>query len=476
MWGIKELSHAKFKEDANIHYRVQDIDKIDKELLSEIIQHFIKNQVPRLKTLQDYYLGRNVGILKGKRRREDHLADNRATHNFAKYVSQFIQGYMAGVPLKTAYQDDEEVEERLRDINRLNDADEHNSDLVLDQSIYGRAFELLYRNNKDETRFTTLDTLNTFVIYDETVEMKPLLGVRLIKNQFTDERYVHTYSENKKYIYKYDGLELELEDEDDHAFGGVPIIEYQNDFYRQGDFEDVLNLIDLYDAAQSDTANYMQDLNDAMLVIKGNLEINLDDAQDMKEKNLLMLQTELDGDGKATSADADYIYKEYDVAGTEAYKNRVLNNILLFTAIPNLLDEKGTTAQSGTALKMKLFALAQKRATKERMFKKSLRDRYRLINNISTVASEFEFDVNNILITFTENLPAMVEQEMKWFTDAGGELSQKTLISQLSFVENADEEIEQLKEESPQERAARDAYEFPKGDEDEEVQEKTGSD
>lgn len=39
-------------------------------------------------------------------------------------------------------------------------------------------------------------------------------------------------------------------------------------------FEKVIPLIDLYDEAQSDTANYMSDLNDAMLLIKGNVDLN----------------------------------------------------------------------------------------------------------------------------------------------------------------------------------------------------------
>src|SRR5699024_12195332 len=68
----------------------------------------------------------------------------------------------------------------------------------------------------------------------------------------------------------------------------------------------------------------MQDLNDALLVIKGNLEIDVKQAQRMKEKNLLMLQTEMDGEGKPSNADAFYIYKQYDVQGTESYKDRLL--------------------------------------------------------------------------------------------------------------------------------------------------------
>lgn len=441
----------RFSDEANIQYTYSNAEELLKNLddLGNMIKHHIEHQRPRLRILREYYKGNNESILVEKRRREDHLADNRATHNFAKYVSQFIQGYLMGVPLKTGYADDEDTEKLIRDINIANDADEHNSDLVLDLSIFGRAYELLYRDNEDNTRFIILDPLDSFVIYDETVERKPIAAVRYISNQFKDDITVHVYTANKQLNYNMDhSYKLKFEDENQHFFKGIPIVEYENNKYRQGDFEDVLNLIDLYDAAQSDTANYMQDLNDAMLKIVGNLDIDVNEAKEMKEKNILMLQTEPDSEGKHGPADADYIYKQYDVAGTEAYKDRIFNNILLFTSIPNLLDEKRTVgAQSGQALKMKLFALSQIRATKERLFKKALRDRYRLISNIMSMASEGTFDVNDITITFTENLPSMIENELEWFRQLGGQLSQETLISQLSFVENAQEEMERIKEE-----------------------------
>ncbi len=463
----------RFSDESNIHYTYSSVDELlDKtDDLSKMIQHHQQHQRPRLKELQEYYKGNNTDILRNKRRKEEHLADHRATHNFAKYVSQFIQGYMVGVPLKTTYPQ-EAVNEQLRDMNRENDADEHNSDLVLDQSIYGRAYELLYRNNADETRFTILDVLETFVIYDDTVEMNPIAGVRYIGNRFQDDITVYVYTDSKRTTYKMDdAFGLTLSEDEQHYFNGVPIIEYDNNKFRQGDFEDTLNLIDLYDSAQSDTANYMTDLNDAMLKIKGSLDLDVDEAKKMKDANIIMLQSEQSTDGRFSNVDAEYIYKKYDVAGTEAYKDRVFNNILLFTSIPNLLDDKkGTSPQSGEALKMKLFALVQKRSTKERLFKKSLRDRYRLINNIMSIAAEGAFDVSDLAITFTENLPSAIDKELEWFSKMGGELSQKTMLSQLSFVENPDEEIEQIEEEN---KLNQEMYGFPVNEqlEDEEVNE-----
>lgn len=448
-YKYSKSSKQRFSDSANDHYTYTSardlLEKLDD--LSKMIQHHQQNQAPRLKELEKYYKGENTTILKENRRREKHLADNRAIHNFAKYVSQFIQGYMVGIPLKTTYPDDG-INERLRDINRVNDADEHNSELILSLSIYGRAYELLYRNQNDEFRFTDVSVLNTFVIYDTSVEKLPICAVRYIYDEITEKTTVYVYTIDSIIQYNL-GNDYKLTEikADSHAFGGVPIIEYENNKFRQGDFEDVLSLIDMYDSAQSDLANYSQDLNDAMLKIIGNLDIDVEEAEKMKKKNILMLRTELDAAGKATTAEAGYIYKQYDVAGSEAYKTRIANDIHLFTATPNLSDENFAGNMSGEVMKYKLFLMEQKRASKERRFKRSLRDRYRLIQNVMSIAKEGAFDVSRLQITFTENLPKDMVSEMKWFTEAGGELSQKTLLSQLTFVENPDEEMKNIEDE-----------------------------
>ena len=87
----------------------------------------------------------------------------------------------------------------------------------------------------------------------------------------------------------------------------------------------------------------MSDLNDALLLIKGDLEaigMSADNAAKMKEANTLLLQTGVSTNGQQTSADAGYIYKQYDVQGTEAYKNRLANDIHRFSRIPNLEDDR----------------------------------------------------------------------------------------------------------------------------------------
>ncbi|SDB96566.1 phage portal protein [Shouchella lonarensis] len=465
------MNKNRFHSDANKEFRYPSADLLLKHVgdLSDMILQHMTKQVPRLETLERYYLGQNDTIMSAHRRKEDHLADNRAAHAVAEYISQFVQGYMIGVPLKTVYEGEEREKEFLKNTNRNNDADEHNSDLILDLSIYGRAYEILYRNKEDENRFAISDVMNTFVIYDDTVERQPIAAVRYTKN-FSDERVytVYLYTDNKVITYqsedKFSG-ELMMIKEEDHYFDGVPIIEYKNNKFRTGDFEKVLSGIDLYDAAQSDTANYMQDLNDAMLKITGDVEIDVEKAKDMKQHNILLLKPSYSAEGSANAVDANYIYKQYDVAGTEQYKTRIFNDILMVASVPNLLDNNFSGNQSGEALKMKLFGLSQKRAIKERLFKKSLRDRYRLIANIARLNKEADLDVNSIIITFTENLPRAITEELKTFASLGGKLSQETLISLLvSGVENPAEEIKKIEAEDPRSDGT---YDFmkPEGEE-----------
>ena len=466
-YDYSSKSKRRFSSEARMHYRYSSAGELldNTEDLSKMIQHHQENQRPRLQTLKDYYEADNEMILRTNRRREEHLADHRAIHAFGEYVSNFMQGYMVGIPLKTTYPVDE-IDEKLREINRTNDADEHNSDLVLDQSIYGRAYELLYRNAKDEIRFAVSDVLETFVIYDDTVEMNPIAGVRYIESQFKEDTTVYLYTEGKLTTYSMgDDYKLNYVEDKDNPFKDVPIIEYENNKSRMGDFERVLSLIDLYDEGQSDTSNYMSDFNDAMLKIVGNLDIDVKTAKDMKKHNLLFLQTEPSVDGRQSQADADYIYKKYDVQGTESYKDRIKNDIHMFTHTPNTDDEKFAGNQSGEALKYKLFGLELKRSTKERLFKKSLRNRYRLINNIMSIASEGEFDVNDITITFTPNLPKSIKEEIEAFTKLGGDLSGETKLSLLSFVDNPQEELKKLRAESP---LSRPVYDF-QTNQDEEV-------
>ncbi|NGV50261.1 phage portal protein, partial [Staphylococcus aureus] len=114
--------------------------------------------------------------------------------DYASYISDFINGYFLGNPIQ-CQDDDKDVLEAIEAFNDLNDVESHNRSLGLDLSIYGKAYELMIRNQDDETRLYKSDAMSTFVIYDNTIERNSIAGVRYLRTKpidKTDEDEVFT--------------------------------------------------------------------------------------------------------------------------------------------------------------------------------------------------------------------------------------------------------------------------------------------
>lgn len=454
---------AVYREDANEVYTYEgtSIELLqDKAQISEFIQHHIDAQLPRLKMLNNYYEGLNFNIIRSQRRIENHLADNRASHDFASYIADFINGYFLGTGVQVQ-SDDESTQETLDGLHEINDIDSHNRSIGLDLSVYGRAYEYVIRNEKDEVRLYKSDARNTFIVYDNTIEQDSLIAVRYwLAGTDDDDKNIYNVDVITPYAtYFYlanqvTNLQLvERKPAESHSFQRVTITEYKNNEKRRGDFEKVIPLIDLYDNAQSDTANYMSDLNDAMLLVKGNVDLtDTEVVKAQKEANVFLLEPpEYEDDTGKTAegnVDAQYIYKQYDVQGVEAYKDRINKNIHMFTNTPDMSDENFGGQQSGEAMKYKLFGLEQRAAVKEGLFRKGLRRRYKLIGEIMGVNRELNPDnVRSLIFTFTRNLPKSIKEDMEMYLSAGGQISQSTLMTLVSFIDDPQQELKKIQDE-----------------------------
>lgn len=452
-----------YRPEANFSYRAHTADEIlsDKKKLRDMIRDHYENQCPRLATLDDYMKARNTAIYDDKNRRvEEGKADHRAAHNFAKIINVFDVGYNTGIPIKKS-SDNEKINEMITEYDKLNDAESLDSELWRDFKKYGRAYELQYRNKDNEDRSVISNVFETFVCYGLDVERTPLFAVRYLRYKvgFREEVVVNVYTDTEIITYQpttMAALNLAEEKTESHFWGEVPITEYSPDRYRQSGYEDVIPLIDLYDAAQSDTSNYMTDLNEATLVVSGDLDLSRYTAEEvikMKKANLLLLANGVNSDGSKSQTDAKYIYKQYDVSGTEAYKKRLQDDIHKISFVPDLTDESFSGNQSGEAMKYKLFGFQQIAKDSQRGFKKGLVRRYRLLLNIKKFVNEASNDdLGNFTVTFTPNLPKAVLEELKTLVDAGAEFSQETLLELASFVENIRTEQERLQAEAEEQK------------------------
>ena len=84
---------------------------------------------------------------------------------------------------------------------------------------------------------------------------------------------------------------------------------------------------------------------------------------------------------------------------------------------------------------------------KEKYYKKGLKRRIELFCNYLNLKA-IAINPNIVKITFSRKLPKNMSELAQMITNLKGTVSQKTLISQLDFVEDAESEIETVKAES----------------------------
>ena len=101
---------------------------------------------------------------------------------------------------------------------------------------------------------------------------------------------------------------------------------------------------------------------------------------------------------------------------------------------------------SGVAMEYKLLGLEMITKTKSRYYQQGLKKRIRLYCNYLNLKN-FAINPTSIIVTFKRSLPKNMLELSQIVANLDGRVSQKTLISQLPFVEDPDGEIEALKEE-----------------------------
>lgn len=481
---MKFLKGRRFDESANRQFMmtIEDFETIEFESQKWIarLKNFVgthrAEQLDRLKELKRYYLADN-NIKYRDEKSDKYSADNRIASDWAKYITVFEQGYMLGNPVE--YKNENvEIQALIDNFSKQNNEQEHNVAIKTDLAIYGRAYELLNTfQDVDGSVWVKLYRMNpeqTFVIYDDSYEQRSLMAVNYYSISYGNGHkrdFVKVYTDNAIYEYVDDNQEadtLRLKETSEHFFNGVPVNEFSNNTDRTGAFEAVLDSIDAYDLSQSELANFQQDSNEALLVISGNPFTGVDDkdfledgrinpngrlavSQSFKKAKILVLDDNPIPGGSSPSA--HYLVKTYDTAGAEAYKERLVNDILRFTFTPDTTDNNFGGVQSGEAMKYKMMAADNYRGKQELLFEKGLMRRLRLAVNIWKIKGNDSGNynlINQTDIVFTPNLPQNDNEMVAIVKNLYGVVSEQTIAEILERVTgvNAETELKRLKEDT----------------------------
>lgn len=512
--NIQLLGQKRFDEEANLVYRVPvsqlpKIDMLDKRTgkISEcidfkhedmwktivgFIRHHREKQVPRLKELKRYLNADNN--IKRRPSKPDGRADNRIASDFANFIVSFKQGVLLGNPI--SYNGDRVIVERINRFASESNEDYHNQLMSRDAFGLGRAYEWVGRDEYGKETIAKFDAEQTFVIYDNTKDRNSICGVHYFVEKFLDKSFtrIELYTNcgyNYYFTAKDDDLENAVLDEGgavQNYFDAVQINEWPNNEERTSDFEHVMDSIDAYDLSRSEMANFQQDSSEAYLVIKGNPDTADDQEGDnsklavfqaMMQARMLVLGDKKIYDNNVAGAEPDayYLKKEYDVAGMEANDSRTVADILRFTSLIDFTDENIGSNQSGIGFRFKGWGSDNDRKNKERMVKKAIMRRLRLLTHswsikdgldgldkprglIDTVKAFFTSDekqqeqlynkVNEIQIQFTPNVPQSDEEIMKVIAGMVGIVSDQTLCEMAERLTGVpfEEELKRLKKQA----------------------------
>ena len=396
--------------------------------IEEILQKFRTSELPHLQKLENYYLGKH--LILSRQMTDSTKPNNRIVINYPAYIVDSFASYLCGSPI--TYSGSEEIKEILE----YNDTADLDLELDSDANIFGYAIEQVYLDSAANVRQARISPKECILLYDNSIEKNLLAAIRFYpidENscivEVYDSNYKTTYSCSNSYS------NLSLIDEEPHYFNDVPFVEYINNEYRTSSFETVIPLIDGLEKLSSDCVNDFEAFCDCYMVLK-NVVAESEDIQQMKENRVLLL----DSDSEAT-----YLTKEVNVSQIESLKKDFVENIHKISCVPNMSDSNFAANASGVAIRFKLLSFENATAKKERKFKKGLQRRLELINNILSITGNAYL---NTIITFTRNLPVNEVEIAQEINQLRGLVSTRTLISQLPFVEDADEEIKLLEEET----------------------------
>ena len=363
--------------------------------------------------------------------------NNKIANSYASYITDTLVGYFMGKPV-SYNADDDKVLEELNMIFEYNDEADENIELAKNASIYGVAYEMLYMS-EEEVRFKSLDPKQCIPIFDDTIDSNLLAFIRYYDNYDVVQDKTITIIEliTDTTITRYqcgnNYNDFTLLDSYKHYFGMVPIAIFKNNEEELGDFETVISLIDAYDKLESDSLNDFEYFVDAYLALYG-FTAEPEDIQQMKENRVLLMD-------EGTSA--EWLTKNVSDTNIENIKNRIDADIHKFAKCPNMADKEFASNASGVAIKFKLLGTENKVSIKERKFKRGLQQRLELLATINGVLSD-GFDWRSIDIVFSRNIPSNDTDIANMVNTLSGIVSEETLLAQLPFIENVQDEIKRL--------------------------------
>lgn len=403
------------------------------------------NTLPKLQKWGNYYNGKHAILNKSYADKSKEC--NHIVTNYCKIVTDTYSGYICGKPV--SYTSNQNIDD-VQDCINYNDSDAEDMAWCTNALIYGVGYELQWIDKYSQVRYSQVNPLNAFVIYDNTLDCDLLYFVRWYKRDNFDDNdifNVEVYSDKTVKTYQAHGLggAFELISEEQHYFNDVPVsVFYLNDL-ETNIFDCIISLNDAYNELQSSEIDDFNAWVDAYLTLVG-VDADSEDIASMKENRVLILPE---------GAQATWLTKNASDTQIVNMLDNIKKNIFKVTACPDMSDET-FLAQSGTALAYKLVGFENVASSIVARFIKAIQRRIELICNVLNLKAS-EATWRDININFVRNLPVNLTEIVQLVNALKGTVSDATLLGQLPFISDVNAELEAV---AKQKEANMELYSF----------------
>ena len=401
---------------------------LTEEALTGAVSDFLYRVRPHRERLWDYYEGQQP-VPKGEAVRG--RPNNLLRVPFPRYITEVQTGYFLGVPPTLSYERPEEgriyadlpMDHLLFDIGR-------------DMSICGEGFALVWLEQSG-VRVCRCDPLTCFGIRGGEAGEPLRAAVRLFKRQ-DDTVCGMLYEEERVTPFTWDGQRVALGAPEENLPGHLALVPFNNNCQTCGDFEMVTGLLDAYNLLLSGAMDDMQSVANAFLALYGMQGTTQGDIDEANRTRILSL---------AEGGRAEFVVKNLNHEALAQLESNLRRSILELSMTPDLSDERFAGNASGVAMQYKLWGIEQVRLAKERSFLDGL---HRLLTALSGGFALLGMPValEQGQVTFYKNLPQDHTALASTLLSLSPLLSKRTILEQLPWVKDAEEELRRKAEET----------------------------
>ena len=401
-----------------------------------MIKRFNQEVAPKRKKYKNYYDG--IQAILNKKYSDATKPCNKTVINYCKNIVDSYCGYLA-TPGYISYRSNEDIDD-VMDILKYNDYQAEDADFLLDALVYGTAAELMYIDNTRQTRFRLINPLQWFAVCDDTLTSDLMYFVRIYdvsEWDDTDKYNVDVYTDYEVRHYSMQGNNgsLTFLGSEYHYFSQCPA-----NIFSLPDENSIFDcVVGLQDAANELLSGEIDDFNafcDAYLALVG-VDAEDEDIQQMRENRVMLLPE---------GAQALWITKNANDTQVENIMKRIHDSIYRIAACPDFSSESFVGGvSSGVAIRYRLTGMETRAGKIEAEMKKALQRRIEIICGIASLKIGEEI-FREVEIEFKRNIPEDLTALIALVNSLKGTVSDATLLGQLPFISDVNEELDSLAE------------------------------